>query len=105
MTNFERQYLQQKQSSVFHKLATKTEAKDGVIDLTPMLNQAHDDICMQLNYRELDRLSREFERELNAVKALRRELEQYKAKFSVEVEDEATKKIQEVLSGLDKLLK
>ena len=47
----------------------------------------------------------ELEREIQAVKALRMEMEKYKVDFSLTVEDEATKKIQEVISGIDKMFK
>ena len=60
---------------------------------------------MQLEYRELDRIANELEKELNALKALRMEMENYKIKFSVEVKDEATKEIQRVLNGIDKMVK
>ena len=48
---------------------------------------------MQLQYRELDRLSAELEKEIQAMKALRLEMEKYKIDFNLKVEDEATKKI------------
>ena len=104
MTNFEQTFLSQSQNSWIHaQLQQSTKPpKEGVIDLTPMLNQHHDRILMSLNYRELDRLAAEFEKELKAVKALRAELEKYKAQISVDIEDEATEKIQAVL---DKLFK
>ena len=35
----------------------------------------------------------------------RMEMEKYKVDFSLSVEDEATKKIQEVISGIDKMFK
>ena len=47
----------------------------------------------------------ELEREIQAIKALRMEMEKYKVDFSLTVEDEATKKIQEVISGIDKMFK
>lgn len=58
-----------------------------------------------MEYRELDRLSMELEREIQAVKALRMEMEKYKVDFSLSVEDETTKKIQEVLSGIERQFK
>ena len=60
---------------------------------------------MQMQYRELERLAMELEKEIQAVKALRMEMEKYKVDFSITVEDEATKKIQEVISGIDKMFK
>ena len=62
-------------------------------------------MAMQLEYRELDCLAMELEKEIQAVKALRMEMEKYKVDFSITVEDEATKKIQEVISGIDKMFK
>ena len=60
---------------------------------------------MQLQYKELDRLVFELEKELKIVKALRVELEKFKTDFTVSVEDEATKKIQEVVNSIDKMIK
>ena len=104
MTNFERTFLSQSDTSWIREQFKRTEQpqKDGVIDLTPMINKHHDRIAMQLNYRELDRLAAEFEKELKAVKALRAELEKYKAQIGIEIEDEATEKIQEVLNKMFK---
>ena len=101
MTDFERTFLSQSSNHWLNEQLRPTEpTKDGVIDLTPMLQRHHDKIAMQLNYRELDRLSAEFEKELKAVKALRAELEKYKAQISIDIEDEATEKIQAVLDKL-----
>lgn len=58
-----------------------------------------------MEYRKLDALVSELEKELAAVKQLRTQLENYKAEFSIEVENEATEKIKEVLSQIDKLFK
>ena len=77
----------------------------GVIDLTSELSKAHSEMALQMEYRELDRQSRELEKEIQAVKALRMEMEKYKVDFSLSVEDDATKKIQEVLNGIEKALK
>ena len=95
MTHFERTYLMHRPS----KLAI------SYADLTDAFNKHHQEIAMQLEYRELDRLAMELEREIQAVKALRMEMEKYKVDFSLTVEDEATKKIQEVISGIDKMFK
>ena len=77
----------------------------GVVDLSNAFNKQREEMAMQLQYRELDRLSMELEKEIQAVKALRMEMEKYKVDFSLSVEDEATKKIQEVISGIDKMFK
>lgn len=56
-----------------------------------------------MNYRELDRLTAELERELNLVKTIRTELEKYKVEFNLQIENEATKKIQEVVNSINKM--
>ena len=56
-----------------------------------------------MNYRELDRLTAELERELNLVKTIRTELEKYKVEFNFQIENEATKKIQEVVNSINKM--
>lgn len=48
---------------------------------------------MLMEYKELDRLSMELEKEIQAVKAVRMEMEKYKLNFAITVKDEATKKI------------
>ena len=60
---------------------------------------------MQMQYRELDRLATELEKQIQAVKALRMEMEKYKVDFNLSVEDEATKKLQEVIDGIDRMFK
>ena len=50
-----------------------------------LLAQGREELRMQLEYRELDRLSRELETELQKVKELRMALEKYKIDFSIEV--------------------
>ena len=62
-------------------------------------------MLLQQEYRELDRQSRELEKEIQAVRALRMELEKYKVDFSLSIEDEATKKIQEVVNGINQMFK
>lgn len=104
MTHFERTYLLQNSNKWISNQLPQQSA-DGVIDLTQILKNNRERIEMQQNYRELDRLTAEFEKELNSIKALRAELERYKAQFSIAIEDEATKKIQEVLEGINKMFK
>ncbi len=105
MTHFERTYLMHRPSKLAISYADGSDNKSGVYDLTDAFNKHHQEIAMQLEYRELDRLVMELEREIQAVKELRMEMEKYKVDFSITVEDEATKKIQEVISGIDKMFK
>lgn len=105
MTNFERTYLMHRPSKIAISYADGSDRKSGVYDLTDAFNKQREEMAMQLEYRELDRLAMELEKEIQAVKALRMEMEKYKVDFSITVEDEATKKIQEVISGIDKMFK
>ena len=105
MTHFERTYLMHRPSKLAITFEDGSESKSGVYDLTDAFNKQHEEMAMQLQYRELDRLSMELEKEIQAIKALRMEMEKYKVDFSLTVEDKATKKIQEVISGIDKMLK
>ena len=105
MTHFERTYLMHRPSKLAITFEDGSNNKSGVCDLTDAFNKQHQKMTMQLEYRELDRLAMELEREIQAVKALRMEMEKYKVDFSLSVEDEATKKIQEVISGIDKMFK
>lgn len=105
MTHFERTYLMHRPSKLAISFEDGSNNKSGVYDLTDAFNKHHQEMAMQLEYRELDRLAMELEREIQAVKALRMEMEKYKVDFSLTVEDEATKKIQEVISGIDKMFK
>ena len=106
MTNFERTYLLSKPRYLAISYNDGSGRPDEVVNLNdnPWSRQASD-TQMQLQYRELDRLSMKLERELQAVKTLRMEMEKYKVDFSLSVEDEATKKIQEVLSGIERQFK
>ena len=105
MTHFERTYLMHRPSKLAISYADGSDKKSGVYDLTDAFNKHHQEIAMQLEYRELDRLAMELEREIQAVKALRMEMEKYKVDFSLTVEDEATKKIQEVVNNIEKSFK
>ena len=105
MTHFERTYLMHRPSKLAISYPDGSDKKSGVYDLTDAFNKQHEEMAMQLQYRELDRLSMELEKEIQAIKALRMEMEKYKVDFSLTVEDKATKKIQEVISGIDKMLK
>ena len=105
MTHFERTYLMHRPSKIAINYADGSDRKSGVYDLTDAFNKQREEMAMQLEYRELDRLAMELEKEIQAVKALRMEMEKYKVDFSITVEDEATKKIQEVISGIDKMFK
>lgn len=105
MTHFERTYIMSRPSKIAISFADGSKGESGVYDLTDAFQKQREEMAMQLQYRELDRLSMELEKEIQAVKALRMEMEKYKVDFSLSVEDEATKKIQEVISGIDKMFK
>ncbi len=105
MTHFERTYIMHRPSKIAISYADGSGREGGVVDLSNAFNKQREEMAMQLQYRELDRLSMELEKEIQAVKALRMEMEKYKVDFSLSVEDEATKKIQEVISGIDKMFK
>ena len=94
MTHFEQTYLMRK----------PTEER-GEINIYTALAQSRADFRMQLQYRELDRLSMELEKELQQVKELRLALEKYKIDFSIEVQDEAIKKIQDVFNNIQNIIK
>lgn len=102
MTHFEQTYLRNRPSSIFISHNSK---ESDTYDLTSTIQKQRQDIEMQLQYRELDRLSLELEKEIKAAKALRIEMEKYKVNFNLTVEDEATKKIQEVIDSIDKMFK
>lgn len=105
MTHFEQTYLMNKPSAIkIIDKRTPTE-ESGEINIYNALAQSRADMRMQLQYRELDRLSRELEKELQQVKELRLALEKYKIDFSIEVQDEATKKIQEVFNNIQNIIK
>lgn len=105
MTHFERTYLMHRPSKLAISFEDGSNNKSGVYDLTDAFNKQREEMAMLMEYRELDRLSMELEKEIQAVKALRMEMEKYKVDFSLTVQDEATKKIQEVISGIDKMFK
>ena len=105
MTHFERTYIMHRPSKIAISYEDGSNRQGGVIDLTDTFNKQREEMAMQLQYRELDRLSMELEKEIQAVKALRMEMEKYKVDFRLSVEDEATKKIQEVINGIDKMFK
>ena len=105
MTHFERTYLLHRPSKISVSYADGSDRKGEVLDLSSAFQKQREEMAMQLEYRELDRLAMELEKEIQAVKALRMEMEKYKVDFSLSVEDEATKKIQEVINGIDKMLK
>lgn len=73
------------------------------MDLTTALAANREQFTLQQNYRELDRLSAELERELKLVQRLRAELENYKANFNLQIENEATKAIEDVVNSINKM--
>lgn len=105
MTNFENTYLMHRPPKIAISYTDGSDKKSGVYNLTDALNKQREEMAMQLEYRELDRLAMELEKEIHVVKALKMEMEKYKVDFSITVKDEATKKIQEVISGIDKMFK
>ena len=102
MTNFERTYLLNRPSNIVITYSDGTKKQNEVAEAYQKQKQ---DFYMQLQYRELDRLSAELEKEIQAMKALRLEMEKYKIDFNLKVEDEATKKIQEVVNKIDTMFK
>ena len=106
MTNFERTYILNKHRS---KIAVERESQNGkksdVIDLTDVFQKQREEFAMQMQYRELDRVVMELEKEIQAIRVLRMEMEKYKVDFELRIEDEATKKIQEVVNDIDKMFK
>ena len=105
MTHFERTYLLNRPRKIAVSYNDGSNRPGGVIDLTGGLNDSRRELALQMEYRELDRQSMELEKELQAVKALRMELEKYKVEFSLSVEDEATKKIQGVMNEIEKMFR
>ena len=104
MTNFEQTYLINKHSNGI-QIITKSDTpkESGAKAINKLLAQNREDIRMQLQYRELDRLSREFEEELKQLKELRKSLEKYKFDFSIQIKDEATKQIKEVFKNIQNI--
>jgi len=106
MTNFERTYILNKhRTKIAIESENQKERKNDVIDLTDVFQKQREEFAMQMEYRELDRIAMELEKEIQAIRALRMEMEKYKVGFDLEVEDEATKKIQEVVNNIDKMFK
>lgn len=103
MTNFERTYVMNQPPKISITYTdgkannTRANGYQAIID-------AHKQIRMQMEYRELDRIANEMEKELQEVRALRQELENYKVEFSMKVEDEATAKIQAVLDNFERAI-
>ena len=64
MTHFERTYLMHRPSKLAISYADGSDNKSGVYDLTDAFNKHHQEIAMQLEYRELDRLAMELEKEI-----------------------------------------
>lgn len=105
MTHFEQTYLMNKPRAIAIVSKNNADGESGNKNVFNLLEQSRADMRMQLQYRELDRLSRELEKELQQVKELRLALEKYKIDFSIEVQDEATKKIQEVFNNIQNIIK
>lgn len=103
MTHFERTYLLNRPRKITVSYNDGSNRPGGVIDLTGGLNDSSRELALQMEYRELDRQSMELEKEIQAVKALRMELEKFKVEFGLTVEDEATKKIQGVMNEIEKM--
>ena len=103
MTHFERTYLLNRPHKIAVSYNDGSNRPGGVIDLTGGLNDSRRELALQMEYRELDRQSMELEKEIQAVKALRMELEKFKVEFGLTVEDEATKKIQGVMNEIEKM--
>ena len=103
MTQFERVYNSMRP----HRIAIEyADGRPGeVADMTSDIQKQKAELQMLLQYRELDRMALELEKEIQAVKALRMEMEKYKAEFSLLVKDDATKQIREVFNEIDKLIK
>jgi len=105
MTHFERTYLLNRPPKIAISFANGENKQSDEYLAMQKLQECRQELNMQLEYRELDRLAMELEKELQACKAIRMELEKFKMEFSVSVEDEATKKVQEVIKNIDTMLK
>ena len=105
MTHFERTYLLSRPPQIAISYADGNKEHSKEYYAMKPLQESRQELNMQLEYRELDRLANELEKEIQACKAIRMELEKFKIDFSLSVEDEATKKIQEVVKGIDKMFK
>lgn len=100
MRNFERTYLMHRASN---SPLMNTIKNSSSYSITDSFNSQKKEMAMLLEYRELDRLVMELEKELQAVRTLRAEMEKYKVDFNMKIEDEATNKIQEVINRIDKM--
>ena len=98
MTHFERDYLLNNQRPIIASLNSQS-------DLTQSLAKQKEQFYLQLNYRELDRLSMELEKELKLVQTLRTELQKYRIDFELQIENDATKKIEEVVNSINRMFK
>ena len=105
MTHFERTYLLSRPPKIAITYADGNKEQSKEYYAMQQIQNCRQELNMQLEYRELDRLAMELEKEIQACKAIRMELEKFKIDFSLSVEDEATKKIQEVVKGIDKMFK
>lgn len=105
MTHFERTYLLNRPPKIAIAYADGNKEQSKEYIAMQQLQNCREELNMQLEYRELDRLANELEKEIQACKALRMELEKFKKDFSLSVEDEATKKIQDLVKGIDKMFK
>ena len=105
MTNFERNYLLNKQPKIAIGNRNKLNEERKCNDITTYFQKQRDEYKTQMQYRKLDILATELEKEIQAIKALRMEMEKYKIDFTIDIEDEATKKIQEVIEGINKIFK
>lgn len=102
MTHFERTYLLNHPNIVV-KYNNGLNSKD--YNFTSDLQKQKEQLAIQMEYRELDRLAMELEKEIQAIKAIRMEMETYKNNFTLMIKDEATKKIQDVINGIDQIFK
>lgn len=102
MTNFERTYLMTRQPKIAITYANDADNNKQDSGFAKAYHKFKEETLMRLEYRELDRLAMELEKEIKAVKALRIEMEKYKADVNIQVEAEATKKIEEVLDNMFK---
>ena len=106
MTHFEQTYMLNRPRYIAVSYNDGSGRPDSVVDITDNpFHKQRAEHAMQMEYRELDRMAMELEKEIQAVKALRKEMEKYKVDFNLTVKDEATKKIQEVINSIDKMVK
>ena len=105
MTSCESTYLMNTPPQIVISYNDGSNRESGIYDITDNYHKQTGQVAMQMQYRELDRLATELEKQIQAVKALRMEMEKYKVDFNLSVEDEATKKLQEVIDGIDRMFK